>query len=298
MNFINGVTTSIFDVILVPFELLGPMFTMIVVSGIFGILALLAFKHISWQKGIKSTKDRIKGHLIEIRIYQDDLFVVFAAIGKILFRNAQYVGLNFGPFIPLAIPFVLVASQLVVRYGFEPLPLVAAGETGLPGQGVMIHVEMKPGHEAEIAGLQIEGVRDVHAPRAGVDESTLGLWTDRPFHRAATDGRAFWEVYGAVDGEHEITLRLADGTEVVKKVACGSAKPRTMQGERTGSFWSSWLWPAEDSLAGTPFARIHFEYPMTDFGWVGDGPLGVLIILVLASMGFGFAALKPLGVTI
>ncbi|MDP6954480.1 MAG: hypothetical protein QF599_00790, partial [Planctomycetota bacterium] len=108
MGAINSGTTALFDVLLTPFDAMGQEWSLLLVSGVFGILALIAFKHISYQKGIKSAKDRIKGHLIEIRIYQDDLAVVGKSIGKILLRNGQYVGLNFGPFIPLMIPFVLV----------------------------------------------------------------------------------------------------------------------------------------------------------------------------------------------
>ena len=46
------------DVVLIPFELLGPELALILVSGLFGIVALLIFKQISWQAGIKRTKDR------------------------------------------------------------------------------------------------------------------------------------------------------------------------------------------------------------------------------------------------
>ncbi|MEL6906100.1 MAG: hypothetical protein AAFP22_11875, partial [Planctomycetota bacterium] len=143
MNAVNRAVTTLFDVLLTPLEAIGDEFALIVVSGVFGVLALVIFKQISWQKGIKATKDKIKAHLIEIRIYQDDLGVVAKAIGKILLRNLQYVTLNFGPFIPLAVPFAFVAAQLVVRYGFEPAPvqqtsaLVAAGD----GQTLIIEGE-------------------------------------------------------------------------------------------------------------------------------------------------------------
>ena len=122
MNAINRAVTSFFDLVLTPLEAVSDEFALLFVSGVFGVLALWIFKHISWQKGIKATKDKIKGHLIEIRLYQDDLVTVGKAIGKVLFRNVQYLVLNFGPFVPLAIPFALVAAQMVVRYGFEPVP--------------------------------------------------------------------------------------------------------------------------------------------------------------------------------
>src|SRR6187455_539089 len=98
MNAVNHAVNTAFDWLLAPLAFLGPELALIVVSGIFGILALILFKQISSQSGIKRAKDRIKGHLIEIRIYQDDLAIVTKAIGKVLARNFQYLAYNFGPF--------------------------------------------------------------------------------------------------------------------------------------------------------------------------------------------------------
>ena len=76
MNALNGLLTKIFDVILVPLEFMGNEMALILLSGIFGVLALVVFKYISSQKGIKAAKDKIKGHMIAIRLYQNDLVVV------------------------------------------------------------------------------------------------------------------------------------------------------------------------------------------------------------------------------
>ena len=78
MNAINRAATSVFDVVLTPFEALGDGWALFLVSGVFGILCLLIFKQISWQKGIKATKDKIKGNMIAIRLYQDDLRIKVA----------------------------------------------------------------------------------------------------------------------------------------------------------------------------------------------------------------------------
>src|SRR5690349_10549423 len=120
MNPLNHASTRIFDTLLAPLEHLPFPSAIVAVSAVFGVLGLVAFKHLSAQKRISAAKEKIKAHLIEIRIYQDDLAIVGKAIGKVLLRNFQYLGLNLGPFVPLSIPFVLVLSQLVVRYGFRP----------------------------------------------------------------------------------------------------------------------------------------------------------------------------------
>ena len=68
MNAVQHFISAVFDLALTPFEWLGDVTALVLVSGIFGVLALLVFKQVSWQAGIKSTKDKIKAHLIEIRM--------------------------------------------------------------------------------------------------------------------------------------------------------------------------------------------------------------------------------------
>ncbi len=287
MNALNGALTWFFDLALWPFELLGDIVALLVVSGVFGVLALIAFKHISWQKGIKSAKDRIKGHMIEIRIYQDDLVTVGQAVGKILFRNLQYVGLNFGPFIPLAIPFGFVAAQFVVRYAYDPLPITAADESVMAGRGTLIEVELKSAHRAAIADLNIllpDGVRAVS-----------------PLVRAPSDGRAFQEIVATAAGRHEIVFELPGGVRETKLLVAGDEPIRYMQPLRVSSsnLLMAMLYPAEPGFDGdSPFALVTIPYPHRQLPWMPDGEIGILTVFILASMVVGFAALKPLGVQI
>lgn len=290
MNAINGAVTALFDLLLSPLEAVGPDFALIVISGVFGVLALIVFKHISSQKGIKAAKDKIKGHMIEIRLYQDDLGLVSKAIGKVLARNLQYVCLNFGPFIPLMLPFGLVAAQMVVRYGFEPVPVEAQPGGLLAGEGVTVQIELSEGHEREAGEVELllpEGVQAVSA-----------------LARVPSQGLAFQEVVATAEGVHELTIKV--GTqEVVKTLYAGTRAPRMLQPERTGSALWAVLWPAEDTLP-SPLARISFAglenaeaYPHAGLAWLpGSGPVAILGWFVVFSMLFGFAALKPLGVQI
>jgi len=288
----------LFDLVLAPFELIGNRTALVLVSGVFGVLALLAFKYISWQNGIKRAKDRIKGHMIEIRIYQDDLVVVGQSVGKILWRNLQYVGLNFGPFIPLAFPFFVVASQFVVRYAYDPVPVMDPAAHLLAGRGTLVEVDLKPARKAEIAGLR------VILPE--------GLEAVSPLVRAPGEGRAFQEVIATAPGSHEIVFELPDGkggvTRETKQFVAGSEPARRMQPRRVeaGSWYRlddpdhcSLLWPAEPGFTrASPFSCIAIAYPHRDLGWMPGGEIGILIVMVLASMLFGIAALKPLGVQI
>lgn len=286
MNAVNAAATAVFDVLMKGFDWMGPSLALIFVSGLFGILALIAFKHISFQRGIKSVKDKIKGAMIEIRLYQNDLGIVARAVGKVLGRNVQYLGLNFGPILPLLVPFTLVAAQLVVRNAFAPLPLwtEARGEWQ-PGKGHVVTVELDEDSRALASDVVVE------LP------STLALKSE--VVRSATKGRVWFEVVAVESGVADIVLRTPDGATVTKQVVTGDAPlPLSMQNLRTASFWEAWLWPAEDTLAGTPFEHVSFVYPERDLPWLPDGPFGILIVFLVASMAFGFVLLKPLGITI
>ncbi len=287
MNAAHRAVSAAFDAILTPFELLGDTAALVLVSGVFGIIALLVFKQISWQAGIKATKDKIKGHMIAIRIYQDDLGIVFAAVSRIVLRNFQYLGLNFGPILPLLVPFLLIASQLVVRYAFDPLPVLDEREAErMPaGRGTMLEVRMKSGRDAELSGLELQLPPHLKALS--------------PLARNVRDGIAVMEVVAISPGTGDIQLLVEGHLVGTKSISAGDVAPRSMQPERVSSFWSSWLWPAEPTFpADSPIDSVFFDYPERDLGVLPGGAFGVLLTFCLASIAFGIAVLKPLNIQI
>jgi len=287
MNAVHRLVSAAFDAILTPFELFGDATAIVLASGIFGILALLLFKQISWQAGIKATKDKIKGHMIAIRIYQDDLGIVLGAVGKIVLRNFQYLGLNFGPILPLFVPFVLVASQFVVRYAFSPLPVIdgTLAEAMLPGRGTMLEVRIKSGRGDEVSGLELRLPPHLKALS--------------PLVRNARDGIAVLEFAAIAPGAGDVQLLVAGELVGTKAIAAGDVAPRSMQPERVSSFWSSWLWPAEPTFPpDSPIDSVRFAYPDRDLGLLPGGALGVLATFFVASIVFGIAILKPLNIQI
>ncbi len=283
MNALNSLTTGVFDVVLAPLEWFGPLTALAVLSALFGILGLFIFKYISYQKGIAAAKDKIKGHMIEIRIYQDDLVVVGKAVLKVLGYNFIYISLNILPFIPLSIPFVLLLSQLVVRYAFEPLPA---------GESISLVVEFKDADRAKIKDLELVGPDwAVNSPRTALV-------------RSAADGRAFLRLEDVPAGEWELEFRTGGGAVGTKSLFVNGERPQLLQPERVGDFWNAWLWPGEELFeASSPFQRIGIygrttypDHALASFlpGGIGGILVGVLIFSFIA----GIAVIKPLGVTI
>ena len=284
MNALNHGLTAVFDLLLGPLEWLGKGTALVLVSGIFGVLALIAFKHLSAQRGIKNAKDKIKAHLIAISIYQDDLAIVGKSLGRVLLRNFQYLGLNLLPFVPLSIPFVFVLAQLVTRYAFAPVPVTASAEHVMPGRGTTIEVELARYAAADVGKLQIK------YPDGVVPVS--------PLVRNAADGRAFQEVVATRSGEFAIQFKIEGVTES-KLLYAGDVDPRAMQPERGRGFIASILWPAEDSFgSASPFERVSFAYPDSAHGFLMGGTGGVLLTFLVSSMVFGALAIKPLKIQI
>ncbi|MFN0007621.1 MAG: hypothetical protein ACKVXR_06910 [Planctomycetota bacterium] len=284
MNSLNHAVSRVFDLFLAPLDSIGRPFALVLASAVFGVIAIVLFKHVSAQRRIKAAKNKIKGHLIEIRIYQDDLAIVGKAIGKVLARNLQYLALNLAPFVPLSIPFVIVLAQLVVRYGYAPAEVHGPEQAILPGRGSMVEVELSPERAADIAGLRIELPEGVRALS--------------PLVRVPSEGRAFQEVAAIAPGARAIRFVLPGGERAEKEFSAGFWSG-PLQPERGTGFFSALLWPAEDSFSqDSPFRRIRVEYPEERLAWFPSGPAGVLIVFLIVSMAAGLLAMKPLKVQI
>ena len=294
MNALNGALTGLFNLVLAPLEVLGVAWALIVVAGVFGIFALFVFKHISSQRRIKAVKDRIKGHVIAISIFQNDLRVVGGSVVKILGRNFQYLALNFGPFLPLAIPFVFVMAQFVVRYAYAPVALMQNPAAQLAGAGTLLEVQLEPESKALLSSLTVT-----------LPDGVVAL---SPLVRVPSQARAYQEIAATKSGVHEIRLALGGAAFETKSFCAGAASLRVMQPRRVNNrdwyrlsdpdHWPA-LWPAEPGFASdSPFASVAIAYPDRDLGWLPGGEGGILLTFFVASMLFGIAALKPLGVQI
>lgn len=288
MDALNGFCNQLFNLLLAPFDELfgiGALITITVVSLVFMPLSMLFFKRFSSQKGIAAAKGKIKGHVIEIRIYQDDLKVVISAFAKVMYYNLKYLFLNFAPFVPLSIPFVIVAAQLVVRFGFAPIPIEERDLSMLrAGQGVMIEVAMAPGYEAQALDLEL-----ILPPT---------LTAVSPLVPNGADGVAFMEVVATSAGAADIELRVGNQT-ALKRVVTGTEIERLMQPERVSSFWAAWLWPAEDTFSSeSPIGHVALAYPNRELAGMPDGPGGVFLMFLIIAFAIGGLAIKVFDIQI
>ena len=97
MSTYHSIANSIFEFLLAPFGHDAAWFDLLLWPVAMGIGALQVYKYVSNQKAIASVKRQIGMHLLEIRLFRDDIAQVLISTGKIVVKNFLYIGHNLVP---------------------------------------------------------------------------------------------------------------------------------------------------------------------------------------------------------
>ena len=258
----------------------GSFVVVTVVSGLVGILFLLAFPHVSSQAGIVAVKDRIKFNLLAIRLFPDDLKNVLSSTAKTLSWNFAYIGLNLLPMVVLAAPFMIVWFQLNSLYAFQPVEA---------GQQQNVVVELHAGVHPQDVILKL-GDDIVLDQRVNLDDSSSPIM--------------LLKVTPAADGSLPISLTHEDDS-VTKNLEVGT-DPQRLARMRTSQPLAEFA-AAHDPIVyfGDPvlpsdsfLQSITIDYQPATLGFMGGGEIDIMIWFVVVSMAVGFALKGAFGVEI
>ena len=232
MHYVNLVFGGIVGAVLLPFRGLSPWFGMAVVSALTALLMLEVYKLASDQAAIRRAKDRIKAHLLEMRLYRDDLGVTLRAQAGILKANLGYLAANLRPLAVMIVPLVLILAQLGLWYDRAPLA---------PGEQTLVKARLADGADPVALGLELE------APPGG--EVTA------PAVRIPDEREVVWRVRAVVPGVHVLRLRTG-GAALAKSLTVGG-RPLTRVSALAsrGSFGDRLLHPGEPPLPGDTAVR-------------------------------------------
>lgn len=177
MDLINKILSSVFNILFLPFKNVDPVWAMLAISAVAGVVMLLVFKATSDQAGIKRAKNLVKGHFLAIRLYKDDIGLMLDTMKNIISSNLLYMKQSLRPMLFLMVPVGIVLIQLGIRYEFRPL---RTGERVVVTLGVAddsvelseVELILPAGLVAEMPPVRIEQVREVNwrirAEKAGV----------------------------------------------------------------------------------------------------------------------------------
>ena len=237
MDTLGHMITTLVNILLVPF---GDRHTMglVALSVLTGVSMAYVFKWTSNAAAIKAAKQKLKGHILEMRIYQDDPVLILRGFGHTLRANGVYLGTLLKPFLILIVPMVIVFMQMDERYSRAPL---SRGET------TILSVALKEG--VDPFGSDI---------RLNVDG---GVVADGLPVRVGETREINWRLRVNTPGTHQVTLSGGGGLYTVPVVAGPSY--RMIGRERDGSRWiEPLLHPALPAIPkDSPIARVTLDYP-------------------------------------
>ena len=275
MNSINYVINSIFDLFFSPFSSIDPIYGLCAVSFLTTVIMLPIFKYTSNQEAIRRTKSRIMGHLLEVRLFKDDIRTVLSAQKNMLKYNMIYLKHMMKPLIFVMLPVVVIIIQTGLRYEYRPLH---------PGETAIVKVRLD--NPDRLAG-----------GGSGVLTAPEGLKIETPPLRVNGGEEIYWRIKAEKEGDYDLKFRTID-KEISKRVVVGEKLTGISPKVLKGGLLNSFLYPGEPSLSGdSGIEYFEIAYPygtVALFGW----KIHWLVLFFILSLVFGFLLLKPFRVSV
>ncbi len=272
MIFIEMLNT-IFDLFFSPFSKSHPLYGITWVSLLTALIVIPLFKYTSNQEGIKEIKDRIIGHILEIRLFRDDVRVIFSAQKNILKYNMIYIGHMLKPLVFMIVPVMIIIIQTEARFGYRPLKV---------GESAIVEVKEASAHHSDVELLAPKGIKI---------ETT-------PLRIKDSDGEEiYWRIRAVKEGEFAIRFK-SDDSETAESIIVGSDIRRFPQALVKGGIVRFLLHPADKPLPeDSSIKEIRIHYPplyIRVFGWKFHWLVPYLILTLILS----FILVKPFKVNI
>jgi hypothetical protein len=272
VNLFNSGVNGLFDLLFWPFSRLAPLWGLTVVSFLTGILMLWIFGLVSNQDAVRTIRDRVRGNLIAVRLFGDDLGLLFRLQGRLLRDNFVYLKYAVVPLLVMIVPVLLILVQLNLRFGARPAE---------PGEPLLVKVTL----------------RDAPAVDRGVSlEAPAGVNVETPGVRIPVLREVAWRVRAEQPGRHRLVVRVGDDF-VEKELLVGEGWGPTSTRRPGKGFFDTLLYPGEPSIRSTAVESIEVGYRPLElrmFGW----PIHWLVFFFLLSIIAGFAFRRVLGVEI
>ncbi len=203
------------------------------------VLALLVYRAVSNQAAIRRAKDRIRGHLLEVRLYRDEGAAVFRALLGMLANNAMYLLHSLLPVAFLLWPVVAILAQLNLWYGYG---------APAPGDTVILKARFADALPSNSApGLTLPAGLVLDAPPLVIPSENEVDWR----LRGQKSGRFVVEVHAGGEGAaaYRKVVTFADSTAMLSPKA-------TAEGA-----WQAFLFPGEAMLPkGGPIRLMEAVY--------------------------------------
>jgi uncharacterized membrane protein (DUF106 family) len=265
---INRALTRLFDLGMAPLERLPPAVGLLVLSLATAIVVLLAFKWTADQRALVAAKRAMQAAIFEMRLFNDDLALLFRAQGEVLRHSLTYLRLSLAPTLWLIVPMTVLMVHMQFHFGYTGF---AAGDTVLvtahAATPISATIEAPAGIDVETPAVVLPSLREV-------------VWRLRP--RQA--------------GRYELLIRSA-GSEMSKTLVVSDRVERRSPVRPAHGVVPQLLYPSESPVpADSGLTEVTIDYPERRFsiaGWHVSWPVLYLVLTLV----FAWALKGVVGVT-
>jgi hypothetical protein len=242
------------------------------ISLVIGLVMVIVFRYTSDQKAIHVAKDRLKAHLLALRLFQDQIPVVMRSYGRIVLATGHYLRLAFKPLLFVIVPMTFLIVQLDRYLGSVPLEV---------GQSFLVKARMPDANALNDAVLQLPD----------------GLATNAPAVHVPSENEVAWRMVAARAGDYIVNIQVSDQT-LSKRLVVGAGLSRLSSVRLRGQFWKRIFVSGEPSLPDNNLiVAIEVQYPARNiaFAWIEWNWIWLFFVLSLAA---GFLFKSILGIEI
>jgi len=204
MKLILSIIGAIFNIALIPFGRLNPIFGFTFISVLSGLLAVVIFKYISNQKKLKRIMKEIKLYFLEIFIYKDNLSQILLSQKKIIINNFAYLKYALLAAIPIMCTILLILSQINLIYSIKPIN---------PEETFTIGVKLTANKNQNPDDIKLS------LP------DQLELITQFGFFLEETN-EIEWQLKVLNTGLYTIGIKIGDEEEYIKQIVIGKSKKK------------------------------------------------------------------------
>jgi hypothetical protein len=252
--------------------LLSPLTLVFVLSIVIGFLMVIVFRYTSDQNGIRIAKDRLKAHLLAVRLFQDQIQVVLISYWRIIRSTGTYLRLAFMPLLYVSVPLIFLMVQIDRYLGYTPLST---------GQTFLVTAKLATSEALDQASLKLPEGMAITAPAVHVPAANEIVWR----LSSGTQGT----------GSLEVT---AGGESVTKSVEVSDRIKRISPMRLHDPWWKRIFVSAEPELpasSGVRYIEVNYSERTIKFAWMEWNWIWLFFVL---SLIFGFLFKTMLGIEI
>ena len=134
MNGINNILTKLTDGLLFPLAD-WPLLALLIVAALTGILMTWIFRVTSNQSALISVINRSQGHILAIKLFQDDLAGMFRGLFHVIRLAFARIWYSVIPLLVMIVPLAILLVQLSLRYEHRPLKT---------GESAIVELQLNP----------------------------------------------------------------------------------------------------------------------------------------------------------